>query len=359
VPTFLVGSFTDFSFAAQVVSELFAVTMWWTIANWIERREIGWLLLAGVAGTAAFLTWPVIVGPPLALLGLAVLLPDRAGIRGRALRALLTIVPVAVVAVLFALGRTDMAVIVGTGGTTGQPTVAAYGMPFLVLSSAGLLAAAFIPQTRAIAGFALVIALQAAALWAFAAWHGNTPYMALKMAYLALSAQAAGIAVAMGLLWALVQRIHIRRMDLADYAVPAAWIAVAVTLVVAGRSWAERPKPAHGPAMSRSLEDAGLWARANVPAGCVEYLVRDPDTAYWLHLAVLRNPRMSARTGDDSTYELNASLIRWLSPDGRPYAIADLNAVPRDVGAELDVVQAFGPAVVARRRGPARCDEAP
>ena len=93
-----------------------------------------------------------------------------------------------------------------------------------------------------------------------------------------------------------------------------------------------------------------------MPAPCVEYLVGDDETAYWLHLAVLGNPRMSPRTGDNRTYEPTDAVVRWLTPGGLPYAIADLPALPRGVRDELDVMQAFGTAAVVRRRGPTSCD---
>ncbi|MGC4084890.1 MAG: hypothetical protein QM736_22945 [Vicinamibacterales bacterium] len=74
-----------------------------------------------------------------------------------------------------------------------------------------------------------------------------------------------------------------------------------------------------------------------------------------LHLAVLGNPRMSPRTGDNSTYEPRDAVVRWLTPNGLPYAIVDLPAVPRDVRDELQIVQQFGTAAVAKRRGMSAC----
>jgi hypothetical protein len=64
---------------------------------------------------------------------------------------------------------------------------------------------------------------------------------------------------------------------------------------------------------------------------------------------------MSDRTGDNSTYEPRDAVVRWLTPNGLPYAIADLPALPRDVRDELDVVRRFDTAAVVRRRGPSVC----
>jgi hypothetical protein len=111
--------------------------------------------------------------------------------------------------------------------------------------------------------------------------------------------------------------------------------------------------------VSLPLYEAGMWARVNVPPQCIEYLVGDDETAYWLHLAVLGNPRMSPRTGDNSTYEPDDAVLRWLTPNGLPYGIADLAALPRGVRDELDIVQRFGTAAIVKRRGPASCDDHP
>ena len=81
----------------------------------------------------------------------------------------------------------------------------------------------------------------------------------------------------------------------------------------------------------------------------------DPFTGYWLHLAVLGNPRMSARTGNPATFDRTAAIVRWLSPGGYPYAIADLSTLPSDVRSDLDVVADFGTAAVVKRRGPSSC----
>jgi hypothetical protein len=47
--------------------------------------------------------------------------------------------------------------------------------------------------------------------------------------------------------------------------------------------------------------------------------------------------------------------VRWLTPGGLPYAIADLPSLPRDVRQELDIIQQFDSAAVAKRRGPSSC----
>jgi hypothetical protein len=109
------------------------------------------------------------------------------------------------------------------------------------------------------------------------------------------------------------------------------------------------------PTVTLPLSRAGEWARVHVPRDCVEYLVDDDSTAYWLHLAMLGNPRSSARTINDETYSLSRALLRWVTPGGLSYAIADLNVVPRDIRNDFDVLAQFDQAAVVRRRDRSAC----
>jgi hypothetical protein len=103
---------------------------------------------------------------------------------------------------------------------------------------------------------------------------------------------------------------------------------------------------------------AGQWARANLPAACIDYLVQDDDSAYWLHLAVLGNPRQTERTRDPATFDPKQALIRWIQPAGLPFAITDdLEALPKDIRSGVDIVRRFGPAAVVARRGRSTCEE--
>ena len=107
---------------------------------------------------------------------------------------------------------------------------------------------------------------------------------------------------------------------------------------------------------STPLFEAGVWARTNLRPECVDYLVDDPYSAYWLHIAVLRNARAAPRSTDDDTYVPEKEQVRWVEPQGRPYAIvSDFDGLPRDIRSNVDVVRRFGPAAVIKRRGPASC----
>src|SRR5262249_58115979 len=60
---FFLGSFTDDSFFAQVVSELFAVAAWWALVLWDEVKSTRVLVLFALGSVATFLTWPILIGP--------------------------------------------------------------------------------------------------------------------------------------------------------------------------------------------------------------------------------------------------------------------------------------------------------
>jgi hypothetical protein len=130
-------------------------------------------------------------------------------------------------------------------------------------------------------------------------------------------------------------------------------VAIAGDAVVRVRAIRRNP-----PGVTEPVWQAGVWAREHLPRGCIAYLVPDDDTAYWLHLAVLRNPRMSDRSADLDTYLLGPTVVRWYEPGGGlPYGIADMPALARGVREDLDVVARFGTAAVVRRAGPSACPD--
>jgi len=115
--------------------------------------------------------------------------------------------------------------------------------------------------------------------------------------------------------------------------------------------------PRAAPVITKPILRAGIWTREHAPAACVDYLVSNGYTAYWLHLAVLRNPRPTARMEDPDTFDPQKALIRWIYPSGLPYAIADdFDRLPRDIRTSVDVVARFERAAVVKRRGAPTCD---
>jgi hypothetical protein len=135
-----------------------------------------------------------------------------------------------------------------------------------------------------------------------------------------------------------------------------AWLPVVLVALGAGHAMAKAPSVA--PVVTQPVFLAGSWARAHLPPACIDYLVADGYTGYWLHLAMLGNPRAAGRTLVDDTFEPRKAIVRWIVPGGLPYAIADnLDALPRDVRTNVDVLARFGSAAVVKRRGAAVCNE--
>jgi hypothetical protein len=161
------------------------------------------------------------------------------------------------------------------------------------------------------------------------------------MAYLAIYPLAVAAAVMIANAW--------RAALSPEATVRYAWLPLAVVALVAGRALATAPRVA--PVVTRPVFLAGNWALAHVPPACVDYLVADGYTGYWLHLAVLGNPRAAGRTLVDDTFEPRQAIVRWIVPGGLPYAIADnLDALPRDVRTNVDVLARFRPAAVVKRQ---------
>jgi hypothetical protein len=357
-PRYFVGGFTEYGFVAQVVAQLFVVSMWWATVAWDQAP--GWApdLVFASAGAAAFLSWPVYSGPPALAMFLVIAVRPELSVRSRVMHLLTAFGPLTVCALSYLAGRLAWLGLAGTGGAAPWPSIASYSSLLVSLATLGFILALTIRRARPTALFVCAVLVQSGVFYVLARRNGAPqPYMALKMFYLLLWPMAACAALAISEVWT---RFLAGRLPAAS-STPLAGAVIAVLMVAVARPLARRPDALHPlpPAVSLPLYEAGKWARANLPAHCIEYLVGDDETAYWLHLAVLGNPRMWERTGNNSTYEASDAVLRWLTPGGLPFAIADLKALSRDVREELDIVQEFGTAAIAKRRGPASCGEQP
>jgi hypothetical protein len=270
---------------------------------------------------------------------------------GARLRTLLAaLLPIAIVAAAHAIGRLAWAGIVRTDADMPLPTLRDFNVVFLVLSAVGCVSLATTRTGRSTALLIAACALQAAALFAAARTSGaKVPYMAIKMAYLTVYPLAAGGAVALAHVWeAWPGPAKMRR--------GAKWLPWALAvLVIFAAGLRVLLVPRRPPTVTADLFLAGEWARVNLQPACVDYVVRNDDTAYWLHLAVLGNRRMSARTADDRTFSTNEAIVRWINPGGLPYAIVDLGTIPKDVLASTDELARFDTAAVVKRRGASTC----
>ncbi|MGC4084891.1 MAG: hypothetical protein QM736_22950 [Vicinamibacterales bacterium] len=156
----------------------------------------------GVAGAAAFLTWPVYVGPPSLAAFIAMASVRGVALGGRVRRLAEAFVPLGAIAGLYLVGRLGWLQLTGTGGSAPWPSVAAYSAPLIVLGGIGALLALVRPRGRATALFLTAIGLQAVAFYVLARRAGAPqPYMALKMGYLVLWPMAGCVVLVIGMLW--------------------------------------------------------------------------------------------------------------------------------------------------------------
>jgi len=247
--------------------------------------------------------------------------------------------------------------IAGTGGFAVWPTTAVVRPWFYVIAALGIVFAVRQRRARVVVMLLVAIALQAAALVVAARRSGaETPYLALKIFYLAIYPTVVAIAVTAAATWQAYadggrEGFSVNsEKTLPDPLTAAAWIAVAAIAIAVARPLAAAPRPK--PIVSNDVLRAAEWAKAHASPACIDYLTRDGYTAYWLHLAVFGQPQASGRAMDDATFEPKQAVVRWILPRSLEYAITDdLDALPRDVRGNVDVVAKFGTAAVVRRRG--------
>ena len=257
------------------------------------------------------------------------------------IRLALAVVPIAAVAAIHASGA--YALVIVRSGFVAYPTIAMFGWWFLLLAGVGVIAGVM-ERARTVVLWSprlpcrprcSVVDMDSAArpTWRSFAGGGDVPGDSSAAPLTLSSGPGSG------------PRIGPRTLP---------WALVGILAIVIARPLAAAPRPK--PIVSQPLNLAGQWARANVPPGCVDYLVTNVYTAYWLHIAVLGNARASARSGDDDTYQPKQTLNRWILGGGVPYAITEnFEGLPRDIRTNVDVIARFGPAAVVKRRGPSSC----
>lgn len=348
--TFFAGSFMEQSFLSQVASELFAVAMWGTLVAWAGQPSAGAAGLFALFGAGTFLTWPIWIGPPVVTLVLVVLAQRDLHVQRRLQHLTIALMPIAILAAMYASARQVYGFrMVNAVGFAIWPTPRTLGWPFVVLATAGFVGSTIDRRARSAALLVSAIVLQGMVLIVTGRSSGATaPYLSLKMTYLSIYPLSVAAAVTIA--------------NVCRAKVPAAaryaWVLVMIAALAAWRSAVSAP--AAKPVVTQPVFLAGDWARSRLPADCVDYLVADGYTAYWLHLAVFGNPRAAGRILDDDTFEPKKAIVRWILPGGLRYAIAgDLDALPRDIRTNVDVLARFGPAAVVRRRGPSTCGALP
>jgi hypothetical protein len=319
------GGFTHDSFLAQAVATLFAVAAWWALVVWDEERSRSAAISFSMFLVATFLTWPVFAGP--------LLIVFVAIARSTTPTLLIGLGPLLAVVLIHSAGRWGWLGMVRTSGAVLRPGLDSVGWLLPLLTLIGLPIGVQNRRARVTIVLLLMIILQAITLFVIAKSQGaDTPYMAFKMVYLAIYPAAVLAAVAMAKV---------------ESKVALGWLIAAALFLMAARPALMAPRPV--PIVSLDLYDAGKWTRANIGQSCVDYLVGEAETAYWLHLAVLGNPRGSERMLEMERYQPRAAVGPWITAEGRSYAIADLRLLPDEVRSRVDIVRTFGTAAVIKR----------
>lgn len=325
------GAFTHDAFLAQTIATLFAVATWWALVAWDEDRSATNAAVFAIYLAATSLTWPVFVGP-LLLVFVALVIGSSNVTRD----VVIALAPLTIVAAIHVTGRWGWVGIVRTSGAVMQPSLENLGWLLPLLSIAGLYAGIKDRRVRPTIVLLLAVVLQAITLFVIAKAQGaHTPYMAFKMMYLAIYPAA------------VLGAIAIAKVGAKDVI---GWIVATTLLVIAVRPALTAPRAV--PVVDLDLYQAGKWTRANIGQTCVDYLVSDAETAYWLHLAVLGNPRAAARMQEIDVYDPRAAMGTWITTEGRNFAIADARQLPDEVRSRVEIVGTFGNAVVLRRKDP-------
>ena len=344
---YFLGAFTHDGFLSQTVSTLFAVAMWWAIAWWDDQPSPVAAATIAVFLVATFLSWPIWIGPPL-LVFVAALLKPR-GLESsmphdlntsRPHHLAIVLLPLMAIFVLHSWDRWGWLLIVRTSGAVLHPSLQSLGVLLPLLALIGTPVLSSDRRMRVTIVLLVMIVLQAITLYVIARAQGaSTPYMAFKMVYLAIYPLAIIAAASVARFTARARALH----------EPIGWLIVAA--LVAAVVPPALAKPRQIPIVDLDLHAAGQWLRSNGGAACADYLVADAETAYWLHLAVLGNPRAGERMHELDRYEPHAAIAPWITAEGRRYALADLDLLPDEVRSRVQILEQFGKAAVIARPG--------
>lgn len=340
------GSFLQFFFFSQVVSESFAMGMLLALVRWQQLGEDRDLVALAACGVGVVLSWPVWIVPAGLTVAIAVLFAPARGRRPWAV-VVATLTPAALFAVVHQLTHRGAAGILTSAGAVAAPSVGAFGIELLVLSAAGAVLACRNRAARSVAIFLAAILTVAGALAVLAVRAGASSfYMPFKVLYLAVPPAAVLGAIALARLASAI-RLPARVLRVAAAVLP---VAIA-GLLVAGRVPLRRERGS----LSLPARDVALWARDHVPPACIDYFSRYWLTGYWLHLDVLGNPRLSDRMRDE-TFDFPDVAAKWIEGRGLPFAIVeDMQAIPREIRGDMVPLHQSGSFVLVRNQRPGAC----
>ena len=261
--------------------------MWWALVVWDEHPSPGPMVGAAVAGVATFLCWPVWIGPLLVVLAALALLHGELPLVTRPQQLAIPAIPIAAIAAIHGSRHVGGFRMAGTGGFAIWPTVGVLGWWFIGLAAAGFLFCLAGRRTRPSRCSWPPSRCRRPPLFGTAHSSGAAaPYLSLKMFYLAVYPLMVGAALMIAAGWrAAAGALRLSEARTARLA----WVVAGAVAIAVARPLVARPRPR--PIVSQPALEAAEYARARMPPACIDYLVVDGYTAYWLHLAVFGQPR--------------------------------------------------------------------
>lgn len=353
----VIGPLLRWGFYAQVVGEAFALGALWALVYFDQRRATSAAALFVLYSLGVLLTWTALVLIPLAaLIGLLVL-GRESTLRTKLKWPAVGLGALVVIGVLDTFSRRDNAAYVTGEGAVLTPTAEVFSWPLLALGALGLGLSLRRRATLPLLLFLAALLGQAAAFWLIQARAQMISfYLTYKLLYLLPYPLA--IFGGVGLAW--LASLPARAWPSAPRQ---AWagLALALPLVVLGMVAVRKPRLDWPSAIRPPFYEAGLWARDNLPNGCVDYLFSGGRahwvTGYWLQVSVFGNPVASERTMQQAAkfYQRAKARDRWADPERLPYAIVgDWPDLPRAAKAQSSLLylSTDGESAVVERRGP-------
>jgi hypothetical protein len=355
---YFIGPLLRWGFYSQVISETFVVAMLWAFVRFDQQPSTAVVVFFALCGLAVSLTWTGLLPIPLLAFTGLVLIRRRLALRDKARWLLMGVVIVAVLATLDALSRREVIGIVASEGSVLRPSVEAYGWPLLMLGGLGLAISARQDRLLPVVVFLAALLAQVAGLWIVQTWTQTLSYYVIyKTLYLLVYPLAVFGAIALASLWSIPERFWQPARRKA-WGVSAMVLPVAVLALVVGR----KPTLDWPSAIREPFYEAGLWARQQLPNGCVDYVFgRWPAhrvTVLWMEVNVFGNPMESSRTNRsiDKFRHRHNGRDPWTDPEMMPFAIVgDWPALPRAAKDQYVVLymSTDGSSTVVQRRGAA------
>lgn len=320
--------------------------MLWALTFFQQQRSYWALQFFALCGIAVLFTWPVWLPVTLAAFVGWLMTGTASPVRERVRAFLWGIAPISSMGILYALvyAASDHGVITHEGAVM-TPSIEFYGRPLLGLVVLGMVISWRAMRARPLVWFAGAAVMQTALLWIGALNHWNAYYLVYKMFYLLLYPMVLFAALAMGWVWYLPERWL-------PPAVRKRWgtLALALPLVVLGMAQQRNLPSQPFSAITEPVYQVSLWAKTQLPSYCVDYLVNQWVTAYWLRVAVFGNPRAEVRTQAlvNNFHSYRDALLPEEQTAGQPFLIvSDLNMLP--FGTSFQILYQRGPAGVVRR----------